>query len=98
MPAGSKGVICEEPDTIPLFPVIVAKVIVPPNAVDVPAIVIVLFVIPVPLICAEPDTNVVPVAKNVPFTCVLEPNVIKVPVSLIFESFKCSLPVPFGTL
>ena len=38
MPAGSKGVSCEEPDTIPLFPVIVAKVIVPPNAVDVPAL------------------------------------------------------------
>ena len=43
---------------------------------------------PVYDICDEPETNVVSVATNVPVTVVFEPNVIRVPLSVIFESFK----------
>ena len=52
----------------------------------------------IPTTCADDETNVVPLATNVPFTTVLEPNVINVPVSVILESLRCSLPLPFGNV
>lgn len=48
---------CSEPDTIPLPSVMFAKDTEPPNAVELPTIEIVLLVIPVPSICAEPETT-----------------------------------------
>ena len=80
---------CAEPLNAPIALPIAAAVIEPPKAVDVPAILIVLLVIDVPLICDEPDT--IPLFPVIVAKVIVPPNAVEVP-AIVIVLFV--IPVP----
>jgi len=80
---------CAEPLNAPIALPITAAVIEPPKAVDVPAILIVLLVIDVPLICDEPDT--IPLFPVIVANVIVPPNAVEVP-AIVIVLFV--IPVP----